>query len=119
MGFLAWLRGNRSKTPRPPWVRPEFLGLFALMLVAAAGIGYWALAGPEPQTTVSAETQREYVGIEPSEITAQLPCEPSCYADWLMDAWIRDHPDVEVLRKEPRYYQGILIGYDIEYRTLQ
>jgi hypothetical protein len=117
MGFLSWIKGNRTKSPRPPWVRPEFLGVFALLLVGAMGVGYWSLgeAGQGSQP-VSATTRHEYVGIEPAELGSQLPCDPGCYADWLFDAWVRDHPDAEVLGKTPRQFQGVLIGYDIEYR---
>ena len=119
MGLLSWLRGGRSKTPRPPWVRPEFLGVFALVALASLGLGYWAVGQESPSATVAAARQQEYVGLSTEDLLqpSLLPCDVPCTVQWLWDAWVRDHPDVEILSKTPVHRDGVLIGYDVVYRA--
>ncbi|MBI2078241.1 MAG: hypothetical protein HYT80_07735 [Euryarchaeota archaeon] len=113
VGLKAWLRSQRTPDPKRPWVRPEFLGLFALLMASGAGVAWFASAGSDGGAAPPvAATQRDYVGLTPAE---SLACAPDCNVEGLYFLWGLDHPDARILEKNEVRYQGILIGYELVY----
>ena len=113
MGLLRWVRSQREPDPKRPWVRPEFLGLFALLMAAGAGVAWFAYAGGDDVGgPPAAASQREYVGLTPAQA---LACAPDCNVEGLYYLWGLDHPEARILEKIDVYYGDVLIGYELVY----
>lgn len=114
MGILSWLRAKPPNPPRP-WVRPEFLGVTALVAVLAVVLlALNASQGPA-QPEPSAELRRDYVGLIPSELGADPACDTACLLERRLAQWRAAHPDARILETTSMFYEGALIGYEIAY----
>ena len=119
MGLLSWLRARRTVSPKRPWVRPEFLGIAALVGLVGGGLFVWSAvpsSDPGSGDAPQAETKEAYVGLVPSQIAGDGSCLGPCDPEELLGIWMSQHPDAEILEKTPQYYEGVLLGYELKYR---
>ena len=105
---------NYVNDEKRPKVNLKFLGVFAALAVAIGALVVFSIQVPPGGDSSDAYASKtEFVGLTPTEVAAGAS---STLAQARLDAWTAQHPDAQIVRTEPVYDGGRLIGYDVMYR---